>query len=127
PELLRVVILWRANRYSQNSEKKSGKVGAEKVERGFVTGDLRKAWRGLKSMAGVQQKTSAAGPYCEDAAELSEQLNSHFSRFEVDVSREVAAVMEELQTLPDKHLVPEIEEEEVKMVFRHLQPRLKSF
>nr|KAG5686221.1 hypothetical protein BaRGS_013904 [Batillaria attramentaria] len=34
--------------------------------------------------------------------------------------------MEELQTLPDKHLVPEIEEEEVKMVFRHLQPRKAS-
>ena len=99
----------------------------EKVEKQFQTGNIRQAWQGIKTMAGVPPQTpSAATPTPGDSvAEFSNQLNAHFARFEEDFSQDLAAVTEELRTKarPSDAWVMEIGEEEVEKTFRRLHTR----
>ena len=75
----------------------------DKVESQFQCGDLRQAWRGIKTMAGASSRAPSSSlpipSQCQNAADFSNQLNSHFARFEGDFSSELATVTQELKRM----------------------------
>ena len=101
----------------------------DKVESQFQCGDLRQAWRGIKTMAGASSRAPSSSlpipSQCQNAADFSNQLNSHFARFEGDFSSELATVTQELKRMaqPSDAEMMEIKEEEVQRVFRQLHVR----
>ena len=99
----------------------------DKVEQQFSSGNLRRAWQGIKTMAGAPSRAAISSSVstpslCADAAEFSNQLNSHFARFEGDFSEELTTITRELRnrSRPSDAWVMEFGEEEVEGVFRRI-------
>ena len=70
-----------------------------KVEVSFTQGNLRSAWQGLKNMAEVNCITSSHKPIQVDGCNttsLPNDLNSFFSRFEMDNSTELKTIISSL-------------------------------
>ena len=100
----------------------------KKIESQFASGDLRKAWKGLKELQGIQQdKSEGSGRGGDTSLEKRvDELNNFYCRFDdKDFSGEIKRVQEEVQNLSRCADVDRLifTEDEVKRALVNTNPR----
>lgn len=114
------------NRVLRRQIRKAKSVYRDKMELKYTSGDLRTAWKGIKSMASISQGSSERDSNSTikiegiNMTDLPNAFNSFYARFEVHDFSENTSLLRDSLT-PDSNIV--IEREQVKNLLKRVNMR----